>query len=103
MVTNNALLAMNYKLPFCTSGMVDQDLKQIRKINTLFRKLEKTDRESYAHEIVNIIKVLNNNLYVERILPAFYRSIEAKYHDTLEEIIFQVIGVKIDASERVCD
>jgi hypothetical protein len=103
MLTNNALLSQNYKLPFCTSGMIERDLKQIRKINTLFRKLEKTDKETYAHEIINILKTLNNIMYVERVLGIFYRSIEPKYHATLEQIIFEVIGVKFTYEEENAD
>ena len=90
------MLSQSYRVPFVLTSQMDEDLRYIRKMNTLFKKLEKTGKENYVKEIINILKILNNSLFLEKSLSVFYNLIEQKFHPDMEEIIFKMIGKNVD-------
>jgi hypothetical protein len=75
-------LAHYYKVPR-TTPMIGEDLKFIKKLNTVFIKLEKTDKEVYLLEAVNIVKTLNNILNVQDMQPIFLELVNLKYHQSV--------------------
>jgi len=85
-------LVPHYRRAFITTETVNNDIKLIKKLNMLFGKLEKTQRDVYVLEIINTIKILNNVLRVEMILLVIYECVEAKYHDTLDLVLQKVIS-----------
>jgi len=87
-----AKLAGHYKSRFRTTAMMDDDIKNIKRLNALFAKFEKNDKEIYVMEILNVLKTLNNILYLERIILIMYELIEIKYHPMLDCLIPRVIG-----------
>lgn len=70
--------------------MVDVDIRNVKKINTLLGKLERTSRDSYAMEIINTIRALSNVLELNQVILAFYELIDFKYHPTMEYILLRI-------------
>lgn len=85
-------LIPHYKRGFITSEMVENDIKLIRKLNMLFGKLEKSEKDIYVLEIINVIKTLNNVFKLENINMVIYQCVEIKYHDTLDYVIKKVLN-----------
>lgn len=84
-------LAPYYRSSFRTSSMIEADIKLMKRVNTLFGKLEKTGKEIYVGEIVNTIKILNNVLYLHRILIILYEMVDIKYHKTLDVVLTSIL------------
>jgi len=76
-----------------TTPMIDIDVKQFKKINTLLGKLERTEKDSYALEIINIIRTLSNVMDLNLIILAMYELIDFKYHPTMEYILLRIDSV----------
>lgn len=85
-------LVQYYKSPFVTSEMVENDIKLIRKLNMLFGKLEKSEKDIYVLEIINAIKTLNNIFKLENISMVIYQCVDFKYHGTLDYVIKKVLN-----------
>jgi len=85
-------LAPNYKNTFITSDMVEADIKLIKKLNMLFGKLEKTGKDIYVLEIINVMKILNNVLFLENIVLVIYQCVDIRYHQTLDYVIKKVLA-----------
>ncbi len=85
-------LAPHYRQNFVMTESVESDIKLIKKINMLFGKLEKTKRDVYVLEIINVIKIINNVLYLDKIILVIYNCVDTKYHSTLDYIIDKVLS-----------
>lgn len=77
-----------YKV-YRTTGMIEDDIKVIRKINNLISKYLNTNNERYKFEAINILKTTANLVRFE---PAFVtiikqRIILKEYRDTFERFI----------------
>ena len=84
-------VAPYYKGKFVTTAMMDDDIKLMKKLNTLFGKLERSDKEVYVQEIINVIKILGNTFFLEHILIPLYECVDIKYHKTLDFVVQGVI------------
>lgn len=84
-------LVQHYKRGFITSSMIENDIKLIRKLNMLFGKLEKSEKDVYVLEIINVIKTLNNVFKLENIVIIIYECVDIKYHRTLDFVIKKVL------------
>jgi len=84
-------LAPHYRQSFVMSESVESEIKLIKKINMLFGKLEKTGKDDYVKEIINTVKIINNVLYLDKILLVVYNCVDVKYHNTLDYIIDKVL------------
>ena len=80
-----------YRQKFVTTSMMDDDIKLMKKLNTLFGKLERTDKEIYVQEIINVVKILNNTFELTKVLVVLYECVEIKYHKTMDYVIQNVI------------
>lgn len=72
---------------FRTTVSLEEELKAIKRLNVVFVKLEKTDKDIHAHEIVNILKTMNNRLDVGGIRLLLYEMTDMKYHTTIDYVI----------------
>ena len=70
-----------------TTVSLEEELKAIKRINLVFAKLDKTNKDIHAHEIVNIIKTMSNRLDVGKIRLLLYEMTDIKYHSTIDYII----------------
>jgi len=71
-----------------TTALMYDDIKTIKKINFIFNKLKKNQKEEYFKEIINILKYIQeqvDSLYT--ILPIFHYLIALPYQKTVEEMI----------------
>ncbi len=53
---------------FKTTSSLDEDIKLIKKINTLLSKWKRTDDERYHKEINNSLLILNNIFALDQII-----------------------------------
>lgn len=86
------VLAQNYRGRFATTSMLEQDLKMVKKLNTLFNKLERSDKDAYMHEIVNTLRILGNTFYIDGIAIVLYENVDVKYHDTLDFVMKEIFS-----------
>jgi len=84
-------VAPYYRGKFVTTSMMDEDIKLMKKINTLFGKLERSDKEIYVQEIINVVKILNNTFRLEHILVVLYECVDIKYHKTMDFVVQKVL------------
>ena len=84
-------VAPYYKAKFVTTPMMDDDIKLMKKLNTLFGKLERSDKEVYVQEIINVVKILNNTFFLAKILVALYECVDIKYHKTMDYVVTSVL------------
>lgn len=74
-------IAIHYKT-FKISAGIEEDIKQIKKLNSLFQKLENQDCPFTLAEIVNTYVMLSNELRVENMGKIFIDLINPKYHQS---------------------
>lgn len=84
-------VAPYYRQKFVTTSMMDNDIKLMKKLNTLFGKLERSDKEVYVQEIINVIKTLNNVFQLEKVLVVLYECVDIKYHKTMDFVVQSVL------------
>lgn len=70
--------------------MLEEDLKQIKRLNNLFAKLEKSDKDETALEVINAVKILGNTFHLGRVLHIIYEIVEVKYHGALDLILVEL-------------
>ena len=76
--------------------MIDEDLKLIKKLNVIFGKLEKTGKDTYFLEAINIMKTLNNVLKIKDMQEIFLELINLNYQQVVLHMITNID--KIDAN-----
>lgn len=79
-------IALAYKIPRITS-LIDEDLKLIKKLNVTLGKLEKTNKDQYVLESINILRSLNNMFHFEDLYLILYEIIDIRYHTTINYLI----------------
>lgn len=84
-------IAPYYKISFVTTSMLEEDLKLIKKLNNLFVKLEKTNKDIYVREIINVLKILNNVIQIEYIISVIYECVDIEFHETLNFVLKKVL------------
>lgn len=87
---NVKILSTNYKCKFMTTSMIENDIKNIKKINILFKRYEKFNNDKYLLEIINILKMLNNVIHLNNITPVFLSIIDEKYFISIIQIINEI-------------
>jgi hypothetical protein len=85
-MTTKKRLAMSYKVPRVTC-LIDEDLASIKKINQLLVRLEKTDKDRYILEIINILRMLTNVFRINDLYLILYENIDVKYHSTINYLM----------------
>ena len=79
-------IALAYKVKRLSS-FIEEDYKIIKRIYTLLKKLEKSNKEIYIMEIVNLLRVLDNLFDMNKIFLVMCSEIDFKYHSTISFII----------------
>ncbi len=75
-------IALCYKIPRL-SNFIDEDLKYVKKLNQVLVKLEKTNKEVYILESINILSILDNVLDMNKFYVILCELIDFRFHDTL--------------------
>jgi hypothetical protein len=73
--------------------MIGDDLKLIKKLNSILIKLENSDKEVYLLEAVNLVKTLNNVLRVQEMQAIFLEIINLKYHQSVLFLLRNIDGM----------
>lgn len=92
-MSNEQSLAHFYRA-FYMTRLLESDIKNLKRINNIYSKYLKTGKQSYMLEIVNILRILNNNMFI----------IDAKYIllDYIEDQYKSSVSILIDNLEE-CD
>jgi hypothetical protein len=72
---------------FGTSLSLDNEVKNLKRLNVIFGKLEKTEKDCYAKEIIGMLKTINNRMNIAKLRLLLYEVLEHKYHSTADYII----------------
>jgi hypothetical protein len=72
-------IALAYKIRRVTS-VIDEDIKLIKKLNVTLQKLEKTNKDQYILETINILRVLTNIFRENYLYLIICEVVEFKYH-----------------------
>ena len=75
-------IALCYKIPRITD-FIEEDLKYVKKLNQVLVKLEKTNKEIYILESINILLILDNVLDMDSFYIILCELIDSRFHDTL--------------------
>jgi uncharacterized membrane protein YjdF len=70
--------------------MIDDDIKLIKKLNVIFGKLEKTGKDVYFLEVINIMKTLNNVLKIKDMQEIFLELVNLNYQQVVLYMIHNV-------------
>lgn len=97
-MTLHKRIALAYKIPRITS-LIDEDIKLIKKLNTVLGKLEKTNKDQYVLESINILRSLGNVFLFEELYVILYELVDMKYHSTINYLI-EVIEENVDVENK---
>jgi len=75
-------LALAYKVHRVTK-FIDDDIKQIKKLNQILVKMERSNKEQYILESINIVKQLDNVFDLDLLYPSLCELIDFRFHSTL--------------------
>lgn len=75
-------IALCYKIPRITD-FIDEDLKYVKKLNQVLAKLEKTNKEIYILESINILSILDNVMHMDQFYIILCELVDSRFHDTL--------------------
>lgn len=75
-------IALAYKVPRITK-FIDDDLKLIKKLNQILVKIERTEKEQYILEAVNILRQLDNLFDFDKLYIVLCELIEIRFHTTI--------------------
>lgn len=78
----NKKVALCYKIPRLTV-LITEDLKLVKKLNQILVKLERTNKEVYIHESINILQTLSNILDMNKFYLVLCEMLEPKFHETI--------------------
>ena len=92
-------LAPYYRVPR-TTPMIGEDLKLIKKLNGVFIKLEKSDKEAYLLEAVNIVKTLSNVLKIQEMSEIFLELVNLKFHQSVLFLLRNVDGMNVQVIRK---
>jgi hypothetical protein len=75
-------IALAYKVPRITK-FIEEDIKQIKKLNQVLIRLERNDKEQYILESVNILRQLENVFNLDLLYPVLCELIDIRFHTTI--------------------
>jgi hypothetical protein len=75
-------IAQCYKIPRITT-FINEDLKYVKKINQILVKFEKTNKNIYILELINILCILDNILDINKFYVILCELIDPRFHSTL--------------------
>ena len=92
-------VALCYKVPRLTV-FIDEDLKYVKKLNQVLVKLEKTKKEIYILESINILSILDNTLDMNKFYIILCELIDHRFHDTLLFLYERLNDIKTKKTVR---
>lgn len=75
-------IALAYKVPRITK-FIDEDIKQIKKLNNVFIRMERNNKEENIIEAINILKQLNNVFDINMLYCVICELVDIKFHSTI--------------------
>ena len=83
-----------------TTPMIGDDLKLVKKLNAVFIKLEKSDKEVYLLEAVNIVKTLNNVLKIGEMQEIFLELVNMKFRQSVLFLLRNVDDMNVSVIRK---
>ena len=82
-------IALAYKVPRITK-LIDEDIKLIKKLNMVLTKLEKTNKDQYMLESINIIQTLGNVFEYRDLYIILYQLTDIRFHASINYLIEEI-------------
>ena len=83
------------------SILVDGDIKLIKKLNQVFQRLEKYEKDQYILEATNIIKTLDNVFDLNKLYPILCQFIDIRFHSTIILIYEKMSNISKDDIKKL--
>jgi hypothetical protein len=87
-------VAQSYKVTRISS-FIDGDIKLMKKLNQIFQRFEKYEKDIYILEIINVLKQLDNIFDLNKLYPVLCIYVDIRFHSTLT-LLFN----KLDTMEK---
>jgi len=88
-------IAFAYKVPRVTS-FINEDIKLIKKLNQIFQRFERYEKEIYILEAMNVLKQLDNVFDLDSLYPVLCEYIDIRFHSTLILLFKKVTNLHKD-------
>lgn len=85
-MSNEKAIAHYYR-SFYMTRLLELDIKNLKRINNIYSKYLRTNRQSYIIEVVNILRTLNNNIFVADAKYLLLEYIDDKYKPSIIVLI----------------
>ena len=95
MIDTKLKIAFAYKVPRVTS-FINEDIKLIKKLNQIFQRFERYEKEIYILEAMNVLKQLNNVFDLDMLYPVLCEYIDIRFHSTLLLLFKKVNNLQKD-------
>jgi hypothetical protein len=71
-----------YKVPRI-SNFINEDIKLMKKLNQIFQRFERYEKDIYILEIINVLKQLDNVFDLNQLYPILCVFVDIRFHSTL--------------------
>jgi hypothetical protein len=88
-------IALAYKVPRVTNFILE-DIKLMKKLNQIFQRFEKYEKDIYILEVINVLKQLDNVFDLNALYPVLCVYVDIRFHSTLI-LLFE----KINCNEKI--
>lgn len=75
-------VVLSYKVPRI-SNFIDEDIKQIKKLNQILQRLEKYEKEQYILESMNVLRSLENVFDLDKLYIVICELVDIRFHNTI--------------------
>lgn len=75
-------IASSYKVSRITL-FINEDIKLMKKLNQIFQRFEKYEKDIYILEIINVLKQLDNVFDLDELYPVLCIYVDIRFHSTL--------------------
>ena len=89
MIDLKVKVVLAYKVPRITT-FVDEDIKQMKRLNQVLQRLEKYEKDQYILESTNILKILNNVFDLNLLYPVLCEIVDIRFHTTISFLIDKI-------------
>lgn len=75
-------VVLAYKVPRI-SNFIEEDLKQIKKLNQILQRMEKYQKDQYILEAMNVLRSLDNVFDLDKLYLVICELIDIRFHNTI--------------------
>lgn len=76
------------------SNFIEEDIKQIKKLNQILQRLEKYNKEQYILESMNVLLSLDNIFDINKLYPVICELVDVRFHSTILFLFEKIDNMK---------